>query len=69
MQGSGHSAELPEFKEHWTLLSDIVWILGGPLWSQELDSMILMGHFQLGMLYDSNLMTEVWVKGSKQTQN
>lgn len=44
MQGSGHSAELPEFKEHWTLLSDIVWILGGPLWSQRLDSVILIGH-------------------------
>lgn len=44
VQGSGHSAELPEFMEHWTLLSDIVWILGGPLWSQRLDSVILIGH-------------------------
>ena len=44
--------------------------LGSPLWSQELDSMILMGPFQLGILNDSmiyaigvhGLKAEVFVK-------
>ena len=47
-QGSGHGPELLEFKEclgntvrHW------VWTLCGPVWSLELDSMILEGLFQL----------------------
>lgn len=28
-------------------------ILSGPLWSQALDLLILVGHFQLGVFYDS----------------
>ena len=53
-QGSGHGPELPEFKEHLdTSLRHRVWFLGGPVWSQELDSMILVGPFQLKIFYDS----------------
>lgn len=29
------------------------WILGGPTWSQELDLMILLGTFQLGIFCDN----------------
>lgn len=29
--------------------------LDGAAWSQELDSMVLLGPFQLGIFYDSNL--------------
>ena len=37
---------LPEFKKHSdSALSHMVWFLGGPLWSQELDPMILVGPF------------------------
>ena len=46
-QGSGHSPELPEFKEH----------LGNTQrknfgWSQELDSTIFWDPFQYGVFYD-----------------
>ena len=47
VEGRGHSPELTEFRESLdTALRHRVWILGGPVWSQELDS-ILMGPFQL----------------------
>ena len=40
-----------EFKE--CLDTDlVVWILGVPMWSQDLDSAILMGPFQLRIFYD-----------------
>ena len=32
------------------------WFLGGPVWSQELDSVILMGLFQLGLFADSTII-------------
>ena len=35
------------------MLSDRVWILGGTVQSQELDSMNLVGPFQLRMFYDA----------------
>ena len=39
---------LTEFKKHLdNALRHRVWFLGGPVWSQELDSMILVGPFQL----------------------
>ena len=53
-QGSGHGPKLLEFKKRLdNALSHTVWFLGGPVWSQELDSMILMGSFQLGLFSDS----------------
>ena len=53
-QESGHSPELLEIKECLdSALSHRVWILVGSVWSQELDSMILMGSFQLGLFSDS----------------
>ena len=53
-QGSGHGPKLLEFKKRLdNALSHTVWFLGGPVWSQELDSMILMGLFQLRISYDS----------------
>lgn len=33
-------------------LRDRVWIRGGSVWSLELDLVILMGPFQLGIFYD-----------------
>ena len=33
-------------------LRDRVWILSGPVWSLELDLVILVGPFQLGIFYD-----------------
>jgi len=38
-----------EFKEHWTILSDI----GFGLWNQGLNSMILVNSFQLSIFYGS----------------
>ena len=53
-QGSGHGPKLLEFKKHLdNALSHTVRFFGGPVWSQELDSMILMGLFQLRISYDS----------------
>ena len=47
-QGSGHSPECQRSRSVWMQLSDNilrlrVWIWGGPVWSQELDSMISVG--------------------------
>ena len=47
-QGSGHSPELSEFYECLdSALRHRVWILGGAAYSQELDSVILMGTLHL----------------------
>jgi len=48
-QSSGHSIELMEFREHLdNTFRHRVGILGGAVWSQELDSwMILVGPFRL----------------------
>ena len=62
-QGSEHSSVLPELTEHWdTALRDRVWVLCGPGWSQELDTMIFVWSFQLGVCYDS---LKSLVRGSK----
>lgn len=40
-------------------------ILAGPVWSQEVDSVILMGLLQLGIFHDSmvlNICFSVWLK-------
>ena len=44
-EGGGYGPELLQLKAHLRL--------GGPLWSQGLDLVILLGPFQLRMLYDS----------------
>lgn len=63
MQGSEHSSMLPELTEHWgTALRDRVWVLCGPGWSWELDGMIFVWSFQLGVCYDS---LKSLVSGSK----
>ena len=51
-QGSGHGPKLPEFKEHLdSALRHRVWVLEGPVGTQELDSMILVGSFQHRILH------------------
>ena len=53
-KGSRHSPELLEFKGHLdTTLRHKVWILGGPVWSHGLGSIILVGPFQFEIFYDS----------------
>ena len=50
--GSGQSPELLEFREYLgNALRHRVWVLGGPVWSQWLDSVIRGGPFQLGISY------------------
>uniref|UniRef100_A0A8B9BPU1 Ig-like domain-containing protein n=1 Tax=Anser brachyrhynchus TaxID=132585 RepID=A0A8B9BPU1_9AVES len=46
----------------WTVLL-FIWFefLGRPVWCQQLDSLILVGSFQLGIFYDS--MTPRWSRG------
>lgn len=45
--GSGHGSEVLEFKKRLdSALRDRVWFLIGLRWSQELDSMTLIGPFQ-----------------------
>jgi len=52
--GSGHSSEQPEFEDHLdSALRHRVWILGGPVWCQGLDSVILWVPSSLGYYYDS----------------
>ena len=49
---------LPEFNKHLgNSLIYVVRLLGGPVWSQELDSMILVDPFQLRIFYESKLAT------------
>lgn len=46
--GSSHSTKLPELKEHTgNALTHTVWILGGAVRSQELESMVLVGSLSL----------------------
>ena len=53
-QGSDHGPRLAEFKKYLdNALRHRILILGGRVWSQELNLMILMGPFQLGIFYDS----------------
>ena len=47
-QGSGNGPRLLEFKEHLdNTLRHRISISGGPVWSQDLDLMILVDPFQL----------------------
>jgi len=47
-QGSDHSTELLEFRERLgCTLRHTAWFWGDPVWSQGLDSMVLVGPFQL----------------------
>lgn len=51
---SGHNLKLLEFKEHLDNAlkhKDCFWVC--PVWSWELDSIILVGPFQLGIFCDS----------------
>jgi len=44
---------LPELKESLgNAVRHGVWVLDGPVWSWELNSMTLMSHFQLRIFYD-----------------
>ena len=46
-----------EFKERLdSTLSNGVWIWGRAVWSQEPDSMVLVGPFQLRIFYDSMVL-------------
>lgn len=46
------AVKLREFKEGLgSALRHSIWILGDPVWRQELDSVIPVGPFQLGILY------------------
>ena len=47
---------LTEFLQLLTTLSDTVWIVGGPMQSQELDSIILVGPFPLGTVCGSMIL-------------
>ena len=52
-QGRGHGHELLELREHLgTALIHRVWILGGPVGIQRLDSMVLLGPFQHRLFCD-----------------
>lgn len=56
-QGNDDDYKLLEFRKHLDNAHGYrVCILGGPVWSQELDSMILMGSFQLTIQYDSVIL-------------
>ena len=49
--GQQEQPQVPELMEHWnTTITYRGWILGGPVWSQGLDLMILKGPFQLRIL-------------------
>ena len=58
-QGSGHGPKLLEFMKRLdNALSHTVWFLGGPVWSQELDSMILTDPLQLRIFHDTMFLIE-----------
>ena len=60
VQGGGHSPKLPEFEEHLdSTLRHWVRTLGGPEWSQELESGILVGPLQFGVCRDS-IIPGIW---------
>jgi len=51
--GSGHNPELLEFWERLgKALRGRVCVLGGPVWRQGLDSVVLVGPFQHRIFYD-----------------
>lgn len=62
-QLSQQSSKLPEFKKRLEKTPRCkIWILSSPMWIQELDSMILLGPFQLKIYYNSmkRLMACSW---------
>jgi len=49
------TSSLLDIKKHLdSALGLRIWILGVPVWSQQLDSMIFVGSFQLWIFCDSN---------------
>lgn len=53
-QGNSHSTELLALKKHLgKALSHIFWLLGDPMWIQELDAIIPVGPFYLWVFCDS----------------
>ena len=59
MVGIEQAEQLPEFKECLdSALRCRVWILGGAVRGQEVDSVFLMRPFQLGIFYDSSM--QIW---------
>ena len=46
----------PEYPDAVGVLVLTVWFVCGPVWSQELDSMVLMSPFQLEICYDSMIL-------------
>lgn len=49
-KGGGHGAELLELSDFWdSALRHAVWFSFGPVWKQELDSVVFGGSFQLGI--------------------
>ena len=71
-QGSGQDPKLPEFKEHFdNVPRHRVCCLGGPEWSQELDSMILVSAFQPGIFFDPSefaVLTRVCTNNIKEQE-
>jgi len=62
-EGGRHGSKLTEFRECLdNALRHKVGILGGPVWSRGLASMILVGPFQLGLLCDSMRPAENWAQ-------
>jgi len=62
-QGSGDSLKLAQFNKHLdNALRERVWILGGAVRSQGLDSTILPGPFQLRIIYGSVILSIHWRK-------
>ena len=61
----GHGTKLPEFRKHLDN-THMVWFLGGPVWNLELDLMVFMSPFQLGIFYDPMALSTkhlAWVEG------
>lgn len=55
--GCSMALSLPEYKKQLdSALGQMVWFLSGPVWSQELDSVVLSDPFQLGMFHNSVIL-------------
>lgn len=64
-QGSAHGPKLTELKKHLNnSLRYRAWILDGPVWSQGLDLMTLMGPYQLVIFCDSMRLLHWQTRGS-----
>ena len=70
VQGSGHSPKLPEFEEHLdSTLRHWVRTLGGPEWSQELQSGILVGPLQFGIFQEMHFCKYMNIKAKGKISN